>query len=370
MVDIGSEDKEEISQSKISDKTLKKKDSKHKFIYWIQRGKVYIPSQEIQLVNKVTPGLYSIEYSDEIGIHLRRQEICSDDVIELPIEALDKIYDDIVKFWDRESSFLKYNLTYKRGILLHGQPGCGKTYVIKLITNYLIKKKQGLVFRIATGNDLEEFDEFVKTILREIEPNTPIVVTIEDIDGFVTGAKSNEQLLLNILDGITQTHNVVYIATTNYPEQLKDRITNRPSRFDRVYEIGLPTAIIRKVYIENVLHEEDLKIIDLKEWIKKSKGLTLAHLRELVVSVIIMGNPLDETIKLLNDLADAPDSSNYKTMTHFGKVAAGFGSTQENDDDDEDGFEKITWTSSKRIAKRFKGKKTTIKKVRWNAKNK
>jgi SpoVK/Ycf46/Vps4 family AAA+-type ATPase len=108
------------------------------------------------------------------------------------------------------------------------------------------------------------------------------------------------------LDGINQIENVVYIATTNYPEKLEERISNRPSRFDRRYKVELPNDEIRRAYINHKLNEEDLNNINIEEWIDKTKGMSLSHLKEVVVSVIVMGRSFEETMDNLEGLKKRP----------------------------------------------------------------
>lgn len=98
---------------------------------------------------------------------------------------------------------------------------------------------------------------------RVIEPNRPILCIIEDIDGLVEDSYY-ETALLNILDGIGQMENTIYLGTTNFPEKLKERILNRPSRFDRRYEIKQPNDELREYYFRKKLTEDDLKSIDIK----------------------------------------------------------------------------------------------------------
>ena len=62
-----------------------------------------------------------------------------------------------------------------------------------------------------------------------------------------------EAMLLNLLDGKFQLDNVVFLATTNYAEDLAERVINRPSRFDVVYEVGLPDKMVRECYITKKL---------------------------------------------------------------------------------------------------------------------
>ena len=53
--------------------------------------------------------------------------------------------------------------------------------------------------------------------LRQIQPNAPIVVLMEDLDEILKGKSSaGESRILNLLDGVESTHNVVFLATTNY----------------------------------------------------------------------------------------------------------------------------------------------------------
>jgi SpoVK/Ycf46/Vps4 family AAA+-type ATPase len=124
-------------------------------------------------------------------------------------------------------------------------------------------------------------------------------------------------MILNLLDGIKQIDNVVYIATTNHPDKLEDRITNRPSRFDRRYEVELPNEDVRRAYIQNKLSDEDLKKINIDMWITESDGFSLAHMRELVISVITMDNSFEDTVARLKGMKIKPKIKS-KTLKSIG----------------------------------------------------
>jgi SpoVK/Ycf46/Vps4 family AAA+-type ATPase len=108
--------------------------------------------------------------------------------------------------------------------------------------------------------------------------------------------------------------NIVYIATTNYPEKLQERITNRPSRFDRRYQVELPSADIREAYLRAKLKEDDLEKIDLPAWLELTEGMSLSHLKELVISVIVMQKNFNDAIKHLIDLKKAPKTSKKSNL--------------------------------------------------------
>jgi hypothetical protein len=81
--------------------------------------------------------------------------------------------------------------------------------------------------------------------------------------------------------------------------------------------VELPNEDIRRAYIEHKLSEDDLKGIDIEEWIKKTEGMSLSHLKEVVISVIVMGRTFEETIDNLEGLKKTP------TIKGSGKM--GFG---------------------------------------------
>ena len=127
---------------------------------------------------------------------------------------------------------------------------------------------------------------------------------LEDIDSFVgkDGSYSGT-VLLNFLDGAGSCVGVVTIATTNYPEKLQERITNRPSRFDRRYEVIKPNAETRKFYIENKLQKGDLQGINISDLVDKTEGFTIDHLKEYLLSVFVLGysheDAMDEVTEIL-----------------------------------------------------------------------
>ena len=214
-----------------------------------------------------------------------------------------------------KDKFKEYGFIYKRGILLYGPPGTGKTSLINIITDRMIKEHEGVVFVIQTPGDLDLYSQFIPEVFRTIEPGRPILTVIEDIDCFCTGG-STETSLINVLDGIEQMDNVIYLATTNYTEKLPQRIINRPNRFDRRIKIGYPSAEVRKAYLLKKLKPADVELIDkspypINSWVAETENMTLSHIGELIKSVVILDNPFEETIQILRELKEIPVSSQY-----------------------------------------------------------
>ena len=268
-------------------------------------------------VNQVPAGVYEIDYNNSVGAHtLKKQPFKTDELYHLPSPEIMDILKDIENFWTRAEVYRKYNFVHKRGILMYGEPGCGKSGIIQILANMLMELN-GIVINIKSQTDIDYFIDFIPTF-RKIEPTRPLVVILEDIDALAGDDRYSTSQLLNILDGVKQIEGVVYIATTNYPEKLQERLTNRPSRFDRRYKIDLPNADIRRSYITNKLNNDDLEKIDIEEWIEKTEGMSLSHLKEVVVSVVVMGRTFEETMSSLEELKKKPVVKETKQMG-FGK---------------------------------------------------
>ena len=163
-----------------------------------------------------------------------------------------------------------------------------------------------------------------------------MIVLMEDIDNILEYDRSTLTKVLNMLDGIKQIDKVVYIATTNYPEKLQERVSNRPSRFDRRYKINKPNAKVREFYIKNKVSKEDLKKIDIKKWVEQTKGLSISHLRELIVSIIILGNTFEKTIADLKSMSKRVSSKDDDTDRAIGFMNLARGMNQSDDLDFEE----------------------------------
>lgn len=243
-------------------------------------------------VNTIQPGLYSIIYTDTSGFGLSRMTYKSEEFLHLPSLPHKDIVKDLQIFWDNKQRFLDYKLNPKRGIILHGSPGCGKTSLIYLLVEE-IKKRNGICIYFDVPQNYIEITKMV----RKVEKDRPILTIIEDIDLIIK--KYGEDVFLNFLDGFNGIDNVVYVATTNNLEQIPDRIKNRPSRFDKLYEIKKPSDEDRRIYFNNKLIEADKSKYPLEKLIKDTKGFTMAHLKEAFISLYILDNNYKESLERL-----------------------------------------------------------------------
>jgi AAA+ superfamily predicted ATPase len=247
---------------------------------------------------KLTPGFYLINHNNG-QIFFRKERINSEELVRFEDSNIDKVITEIEKFWEREEIYGQFDLAYKRGILMWGPPGTGKTCTVRLVMEDVIRRG-GIVVNF-TNPAL--FNEGMK-LFREIQPDTPCVVLMEDIDSIMDTYCESD--VINVLDGVQRISKVVFLATTNYPDRLGARVVNRPSRFDKRYKIGNLNLESRKIYFQHLFDRDEklLKSHDIERWASDTDGLSVAHLKELFVSVVIIGDTYDDAINVLQKMRD------------------------------------------------------------------
>ena len=172
----------------------------------------------------------------------------------------------------------------KRGVLLHGAPGTGKTHTVR----YLLGQMDGVTAVVLSGGALGRIREAC-SVARALQPS---VIVIEDVDligeermprmGPVIGHHPLLFQLLTEMDGLDADIDVTFLLTTNRPEILERALADRPGRVDLAAELPLPDAAARRRLVR--LYQGDV-IFDLTEperVIERTEGVTASFLKELI----------------------------------------------------------------------------------------
>lgn len=241
---------------------------------------------------------------------MKKMETQTDNLLRLPDPICDMLLSEFVLFWNKSALMAERGLTVKRGLMLYGPPGSGKTSAVQLMAHHMIREMGGVVMLV----DYAPIAAAALQLLRQLEPNRPVILLYEDIDAIVE--RHGESGLLALLDGELQVGNVVNVATTNYPERLDPRFTDRPGRFDRITLVGMPEAPARAAYF--AAKAPDVPEPRRERWVIASDGWSIAHLRELVVAHLVLGEEDEAVIERLTGMRDQLPKSDDAGRGVFG----------------------------------------------------
>lgn len=228
----------------------------------------------------------------------------------------------------------------KRGLLLFGPPGTGKTHT----TRYIVGRMTGYTVLLLSGRSLHLIGA-VNELARKLQP---AVVVLEDVDlvaedrGFGPGSSPVLFELLDAMDGAASDADLVFLLTTNRADLLEPALAARPGRVD-VVEILLPDAAARRRLLE--LYGRDMPLdwaeADIENAVQRTEGTTASFIKELhrraVLEALQEHSPLHQVTAahMRRALDDLLDSSRHITRAllgagqsegHFsGRAAGGHG---------------------------------------------
>jgi hypothetical protein len=204
----------------------------------------------------------------------------------------------------------RYGLNSKKGFILAGDPGNGKTLLLKILVNTID------VSCILVPFNKHGAEKSMSSIFQLARILSPTILILEDIDlygGERGHSQDGEYLgeLMNELDGMIENKEIIVFATTNHLEKVEKALQNRPGRFDRVYKIVNPDLPSRRRLLEHFINKVPNKITleEVDDLAACFSGYSGAYFKELVNSGFanaVLRNE-HEPVLLFSDLAENLD---------------------------------------------------------------
>jgi len=198
----------------------------------------------------------------------------------LPEKTIDLLDRNLLNFVEKRQQLKERGLSAKKGILFYGPPGTGKTHTLHYVIGQL--KKEYTTF-LVTAEQVANLGMYC-SLARLIEP---AIIVLEDVDLIARerGAAACEPALnklLNEMDGLKEDADLIFILTTNRPDDLEDAIRNRPGRIDQAIEFPKPdkAGLIKLAHLYSSgfeLSEEDAAAIAVR-----TEGASAAFIKELL----------------------------------------------------------------------------------------
>ena len=168
----------------------------------------------------------------------------------------------------------------KRGLLLYGPPGAGKTHTVR----HLIGDLEGTTVVQLTGDALHLVAEAC-SVARALQPS---MLVVEDVDliaedrGMHPGQNPLLFQLLNEMDGLAEDADVVFVLTTNRADLLEPALAARPGRVDQAVELTLPDRTGRRQLFDLYAGGLDVDTSGLDGVLDRTDGVTASFLKELL----------------------------------------------------------------------------------------
>jgi len=207
------------------------------------------------------------------------------DSIVLPEETKETIRVHVQSFLRNRNTLSLYNVKSRRGLILAGEPGTGKTLLGKVLADTLDYSFIWVLPRHITGA------ASMSALLSLARFVSPTILLLEDIDVYAEDRAAKGWLglgeLMNQLDGVLDNHNIITIATTNRLEVVENALRNRPGRFDRIVFFGAMAEEGRRLMVARLLSQAAISQEDIEHLIDATEGCTGAQLEEIANTIVI-----------------------------------------------------------------------------------
>lgn len=209
------------------------------------------------------------------------QQVTREQII-LPEAVLQVMERNTIGFFKHGPKLAKSGRSMRRGLLLYGKPGTGKTFTAR----WLAQSIPGLTVILMSGEQLWLIRECCQ-IARMLAPS---LVIMEDVD-LIASARDEARhpmfqvtlhQLLNEMDGIDAPAPILFLLTTNRPDAIEPAIASRPGRVDQAIEYPLPDSDCRRRLI--LLYGEglDLALTDIEAIVSRTEGASPAFIQEML----------------------------------------------------------------------------------------
>ena len=218
---------------------------------------------------------------------------------------LEKFFNEhIINILKESERYKKLGIDFPSSIILYGPPGCGKTYAVDKLVEYLKLPKYEINSSSIASPYIHDTSRKISGIFETAIKNAPSVVVIDEMESYLSdrgNAGDSTHKLEEVAEFLRQIqeankNHVLVIAMTNMLDKIDPAIL-RKGRFDHHIEVGLPS----KDEIENLLKflTKNISIekgFDASELSKKLEGKTLAVVNFIIKEAALISgkNGLDE----------------------------------------------------------------------------
>ncbi|TFZ61373.1 ATP-binding protein [Methylorubrum sp. Q1] len=204
------------------------------------------------------------------------------EAVILGADAMERLDRHVFEFDRHREDLKRLGQSTRKGILLYGPPGTGKTHIVRYIASNLPTRTAILI----TAEQVKMLGRYM-SLARTLQPS---IVVLEDVDLVGRSREGmnspNTEVLLNRLlnemDGLHDDADVLFILTTNRPEEIEEALASRPGRVDEAIEIANPDAACRARLVSLYGEALDFEERAIDAVVTRSEGASAAFIKEMV----------------------------------------------------------------------------------------
>lgn len=244
---------------------------------------------------------------------------------------LEKFFNEhIVNILNEPERYKKLGIDFPSSIILYGPPGCGKTYAVDKLVEFLQLPKFEINSSSIASPYIHDTSKKVSAVFENAINSAPSVVVIDEMESYLSdrnGAGEGAHHIEEVAEFLRQIQeankkHVIVIAMTNMINKIDPAIL-RKGRFDHHIEVGYPS----QEEIESLLTTltKDISIskdIDLKDIASKLNGKSLADVAFVIKEAALNSGKagLDEiSNQAIIDAIDTLPKKQEKRKIGFGE---------------------------------------------------
>lgn len=167
----------------------------------------------------------------------------------------------IIDLIEHSERYRALGIDFPSAVILHGPPGCGKTFAVERLAEYLGWPSFSIDASSVASPYIHETSKKVAAVFENAIKNAPSVIIIDEMEAFLTDRQRGAESGLHRVEEVAEflrripeaiKNQVLIIAMTNHLDMIDPAILRR-GRFDHVIEVGMASEIEIKALLDKLL---------------------------------------------------------------------------------------------------------------------